>query len=179
MTDEVRTNMKSTKKGLMVSPKYGTNIIVLLIHQNIINWYVTDKEIWYLDLRKLISAFEKKGYKVPNSQDFTNRFNIDIITEENADILFTEIECYKVETNVLKKILINKEYGHISDMAPSIYINFDKKLLISQFPEPASFEKYVPNGWTGCYQKFIELIPKEFRYWISDGKDLFSEVKNG
>lgn len=48
---------------------------------------------------------------------------------------------------------------------PSLYIDFDNKELISMYPEPASYEDYVPEGWKSEFKDFMDLIPKEYCYW--------------
>lgn len=48
---------------------------------------------------------------------------------------------------------------------PRLYIDFDKKELLSMYSEPASYEDYVPFGWKSDSRDFIELIPKEYCYW--------------
>jgi len=32
------------------------------------------------------------------------------------------------------------------------------------FPEPASYEEYVPEEWQGKYEDFTELIPESQKY---------------
>ena len=34
----------------MLKPKYAENIIVATVYKNVFNWYVTDKELWLMDL---------------------------------------------------------------------------------------------------------------------------------
>ena len=51
-------------------------------------------------------------------------------------------------------------------------MDFDNKVLYSQYPEPFSFENYIPNGWEGKYDSFFENIKEENKYWIYKGKNL-------
>lgn len=41
------------------------------------------------------------------------------------------------------------------------------------FPEPASFEHYMPQDWIGSYADFLDRVPEEQRYWEMDGSSLF------
>jgi len=52
-------------------------------------------------------------------------------------------------------------------------VDFDEKTFYLLFPEPASFEEYVPSGWKGTYEDFTGLIPKIEKYWVNkDGENL-------
>lgn len=155
------------------TPKYAENIIVFVKYKTLYNWYITDKELWFLDLRKLIEAYEKIGYKIPNPNDFSERFNIDIVNRQSASDFLKNIGEFQVSTECLNKILINKEYKHISEMFPSLYVNFDEQELISYFPELASYENFVPDDWNGKYEDFTNYIPREFKYWIIDEENIF------
>ena len=56
---------------------------------------------------------------------------------------------------------------------PSIFIDFDSRVLISNYAEPESFEAFVPKGWKGEYKDFSNKIPINQQYWInSNGKNL-------
>ncbi|CJG57253.1 Uncharacterised protein [Streptococcus pneumoniae] len=60
------------------------------------------------------------------------------------------------------------------DFSPSFLVNFDQKAFYSMFPEPASFEEYVPSGCKGMYKDFTALIPETEKYWVNkDGESLF------
>lgn len=51
---------------------------------------------------------------------------------------------------------------------PSLYIDFDDKELYSNYFDQA-IENRIMEGWKGSFienqDKFLELIPKEVRYW--------------
>jgi hypothetical protein len=44
---------------------------------------------------------------------------------------------------------------------------------MSYFPEPASFENFIPDGWKGFYENFLDKVPMQERYWVIDGIDYF------
>lgn len=137
--------------------------------------YVSDKELWYLDLRKLIRAYERKGFCIPDSEDFSDRFNIDIVDDDNTEQFLSEMSAYVVKTQELSALIKNKEYEEIGDVVPSIFIDFDSRTLISNYPEPASYEVFIPDNWCGEYTSFNESIPDRHRYWIIDDKNCLEE----
>lgn len=159
----------------MVLPQYAETIIVGVNLKSDFKWYVSDKELWYLDLRKLIQAYEKKGFQVPESEDFSDRFNIDIVNEDNAEQFLSEMSEYVAKTEELSTLIRDKVYQFIGDIVPSIYIDFDKRTLISNFPEPASYDLFIPDNWHGEYNSFYELIPDSHRYWIIGDKNYLEE----
>ena len=57
-------------------------------------------------------------------------------------------------------------------------LDFDKKTLYSQFPEPFGFENYIPKDWQGKYMSFIENIKDEDKYWIYKNRNLLIQNKN-
>ncbi|PGX89552.1 hypothetical protein COE15_27850, partial [Bacillus cereus] len=71
---------------------------------------------------------------------------------------------YLLLENIKNKI----EGEDLLDFSPVLLINFDDKKLYSMFPEPASYEEYVPKDWNGKYEDFTELIPKLEKYWIDE-----------
>ncbi|WP_137225493.1 hypothetical protein [Paenibacillus sp. CFBP13512] len=154
-------------------PKYAKNIIVLVQYMKSYKWFVTDKEIWFLDFKKLISAYHENGFDIPNPNDFLERFNIPVVNEETAEEFLEKIIDSEVKVEELKNILKQDTHVHMLDMSPSLYINFDQKELISYYPEPASYELYVPDGWIGSYKDFIKDVPEIYCYWIIDGNNLF------
>ncbi|MEI5908511.1 hypothetical protein WAK64_15800 [Bacillus spongiae] len=155
------------------SPKYAKTIIVFVKYKNEDRWYVADKELWFLDLRKLSAAFSKIVFDDDLSNDFSDRYDIDIVNEDTAEDFLNHIR--EASTEELHNILKGGFYSDIVDLVPSLYIDFDNKIFLSYYPEPASYEVFVPNGWVGKYEDFMftDSIPPEYRYWIINGKDVF------
>ncbi|MDM5340498.1 hypothetical protein QUF84_25230 [Fictibacillus enclensis] len=158
---------------MLNKPQYAENIIVLVKYNENYKWFVTDKEIWFLDLKKLISSYREKGFEIPNPDDFSERFGIAVVNEDTVEAFLQEVSEFEVNNEELRKMLVQKTYNDVTDMLPSLYVDFDDKKLISFYPEPASYEFYVPEGWRGEYEQFIELIPKDYCYWIVNGENLF------
>nr|WP_086329074.1 hypothetical protein [Enterococcus sp. 4G2_DIV0659]OTO09415.1 hypothetical protein A5880_000094 [Enterococcus sp. 4G2_DIV0659] len=54
-------------------PDYTENIIVAVVLEGNLLWYVSDKEIWFLDYQKRIEAFKNKGYSINTCLLYTSR----------------------------------------------------------------------------------------------------------
>lgn len=164
---------------MKIQIEYGENIIVAVVFRNKWSWYVTEKDYWFLDLTKLEKAFLIKGYQLPNLGDYSDRFDIGVLDENSADKFLNEISESKVSLVELRELVLklacgSKESENFpTELTPSLLVDFDNKLLMSYFPEPASFENYIPDGWDGVYENFLNKVPMQERYWIIDGKDYF------
>ncbi len=162
-----------------ISITYGVDVIVGTLFQGEWKWYLTEKEIWMLDDIKYAEAFDQDisddEYADPE------RINIPILDEKTASIFLQRIEKYRVSSDTLQYLVRKKcpfsKWDDISEMFPSIFVNFDKRELWSVFPEPNFCpEDYVPEGWIGKYEDFYELIPIKERYWIIDGHDYIKDL---
>ncbi|MFD1886773.1 hypothetical protein [Paenibacillus wenxiniae] len=160
--------------------QYGENIIVAVIYNGTWSWYVTDKEYWYLDLTKLEQAYLDKGYQWPNVGDYSERFDIALLNEDSAADFLHKINEFKVSVVELSELLLKlddtqlAQPDSLTEFTPALLVDFDEKVLISYFPEPASFEYYIPNDWIGRYESFMDQVPPQEKYWIIQGKDYFS-----
>ena len=60
------------------------------------------------------------------------------------------IESYQADTTTLLKLFEDKiesvDEEDVLDFSPSFLVDFDQKTFYSLFPEPASFEEYVPSN---------------------------------
>jgi len=173
-------NLLNEDNIMKLNVQYGENIIVGVKFKEEFDWFVTEKDYWYLDLIKLENSFLNKGYMLFNQGDYSERFDIPILNEKSAATFLNEIKEYKVNMSKLNELVValdlnkTKRKQIIMEFVPSLFIDFDSKLLLSLFPEPASFEEYVPNGWSGIYEDFLHRIPLEERYWMINGQDVFN-----
>lgn len=156
---------------MVLEPLYAENIIVAIIYNNEFKWYVTDKELWFLDYNKLDNAYKNLGIEIQDNNEPEERIGIKVLDNENVAIFLQRINKYRTTKDELNYLLLenikNKsEEDDLLDFSPVLLINFDNKTLYSMFPEPASYEEYVPKGWSGKYEDFSELIPKSEKYWI-------------
>ena len=141
-------------------------IIVFVIYKGTKNWYVSDKEIWFLDEQKRINLYRNLGHEIKDEWIDERRENLLILNKENADIFLSRIDKETVSSLELKEswLAFENDDERINYM-PSLYIDFDKKELLSMYSEPASYEDYVPFDWKSDFKDFIDLIPKEYCYW--------------
>ncbi|MBC2322550.1 hypothetical protein [Listeria booriae] len=158
-------------------PDYTENVIVAVVVNEKFSWYITDKEIWYLDYEKRLAAFKKQGFEINISYIDESRKNCLVLDTANASSFLFSIKVWETSTNHLKEMLIHEISDSDDkwkyDYRPSIYVNFDERIYYSMYSEPASYEEYVPEGWKSAYKNFYDLIPIQEAYWLdSDSGNL-------
>ncbi|PEP88846.1 hypothetical protein [Bacillus toyonensis] len=156
---------------MILEPLYAENIIVAVIYKNEFKWYVTDKELWFLDYIKLDNAYKNLGVSIEDNDEPGERNGIQVLNNENVEVFLLRINKYNVTKEELTYLLLenikSKHAGEdLLDFSPVLLINFDNKILYSMFPEPASYENYVPKDWIGTYEDFTKFIPTAEKYWI-------------
>ena len=152
-------------------PEYSLNIIVYLIANKIGQWYVTEKEIWFLNRIKFAKAFDIE----PTVEQ---RHFSESIAAGNPLCLMNEINEYRVEKQELEELISIYPSPDVEEdlleMYPSLYINFEQKILLNLFPEPSGqFEKFAPEGWFSAYEDFLNKIPNKEIYWRPNGRSVF------
>lgn len=159
--------------------EYGQTIIVAVVFKNKWSWYVTEKDYWFLDLIKLENAYLDKGYHLHDQGNYDDRFNIAVLNEDTAQDFLNKINEFQVSTEELRTLILTTEEmntereNDLIEYSPALLVHFDHQFLLSCFPEPASFEDYVPDGWIGRYETFLDKVPNEKKYWILNNKDYF------
>ena len=150
-------------------PVYAENIIVGVLWKDMFIWYVADKELWFLDYRKLDKAY---GITQRNELDSEpeERKGLYILDSNNIEKFLDNITDNLYSSNELQNLLMKQwtfmiDTDELLNFSPSLYIDFNKKLFFSLYPEPASYEDYLPDKWVGKYCDFLELVPEKFRYW--------------
>ena len=151
------------------------NIIVAVVHNNKFNWYILPTEICFMDYDKWAEAFRKRGFEIKNEYIDDRRKNLFILDTNTATEFLGRIDQDKVTTDDLQEgLLLFKneiEDDWFFDYRPSLYIDFDKKILYSHYGEPISMEKFVPSGWLSDWKDFKHLVPSNEKYWINDGEN--------
>ncbi len=138
------------------------DIIVYAIYKGKANWYVSYKELWYLNYNKRIYEYQKRGFTIDiNSVDYIRR---DLL-EMNDDQIPIFLERIKEDIWSSSKLADVCESYCDEDFSPSLYVNFDKKYMISMYSEYASYEDYMPDGWESEFGDFLNLIPINDIYW--------------
>lgn len=156
----------------MIEWNENEQIIVFLKWNNQYQWYISDKELWFLDYEKRIEAYGKLGYEISNYVDIRRKDLLNL-NSNNIELFLKRITNECVTTNELRQSLLEYKDVDPNDWSykykPALYIDFDNKKLYSMYGESESYEDYVPDGWEGEFFDFLEYIPFEFQYWIKDG----------
>ena len=151
---------------MRIQPMYAENIIVGILYENSFGWYVTDKELWFLNYKKLDDAYGMLD-DGPLFEEPLERKNIKILDVNNIEEFLGQIKDQLYSSIELQRLLKEKRAKL-----------FDHKTLYSLFPEPASYEDYVPDTWEGKYEDFTQYISSENIYWINEsGQNLLEGDK--
>jgi len=165
---------------MQIAPKYAENIIVAIIHKGNLSWYIADKEIWYMDYKKRIRVFEENGYSINVDHIDDLRKKLLVLDENTVELFIEKLVNFEVTAEALKKFLkeekkINDEWNY--DLSPSLYIDFDKRILYTAYREMDNYENYIPKGWKAEPKEFLYKIPLSKRYWLDDKrKSYFEEI---
>lgn len=158
------------------SPIYDNIIIVGVIFNKKFEWYITNKLFWIMELEKLSKEDYDDFFKCKENKEA--REGIITLSEKNVRIFLDRITQYRVNNinelrlKILDEIKKKSVESELEEYYPALMLDFDKKILYSQFPEPFEFENYVPENWTGKYMSFIEYIKDEDKYWIYKNRNL-------
>lgn len=158
------------------SPIYDNIIIVGVILNKKFEWYIASKLFWIMDLEKLSKEDYDEFFEDKENKEI--RKDILRLSEKNVKSFLEKIKQYKVNDinelrlKILKKIEEQNEEMGLEEFYPALLLDFDKKILYSQFPEPFGFENYIPKDWQGKYMSFIENIKDEDKYWIYRNRNL-------
>lgn len=158
-------------------PEYAENIVVAVIYNGNFSWYVTDKEIWYMDYERRINDFREKGFKITLDMVDDVRRELLMLDINNVQEFEKKLIDFKATTVELREFINiakeeNEEWKY--DYSPSLYLDFDNEILYSAYRESANYEGYIPNSWHSAHKEFLEDIPYQFRYWINqDGENYF------
>ncbi|MPN40665.1 hypothetical protein SDC9_188203 [bioreactor metagenome] len=163
-------------------PEAYKNIIVGLKWRGKFAWYVSLKDMWFLDETALEREYEqwckRKGLPLnfAVSED-DERYGLCVLNEKNVNLFLPRIAKYAVSSDELReymKLAMNiKSRDEVTlEYMPSLYIDFDKKILYSMYTEPASFEDYLPANWQGYYQDFLDFIEPIEQFWRENNKEI-------
>ncbi|MBC2067876.1 hypothetical protein [Listeria booriae] len=159
-----------------MKPKYAENIIVGVVLKNKFQWYVSERDVWILDIDKYSEAYRKNGYAFDMNFALQFRDNIHIVDTKMAENYLAGYHEDIVESDDLQNQLLDRQYEDtVLALQPSLYVNFDDRIFISAYPELLPFEEYAPTGWNSRYGTIEEYIPERERYWIIDGEDIIAE----
>ena len=142
---------------MLIELNYPDDVIVLIKNKNIFKWYVSEKELWIMDLEKLSEDLDKKlkalGKEISQKYIDKEREGLEILNQTNIDVFEVRMKEYKVTYQDLKNYfesnLEQSYYKKSNQVCPDFYIDFDMKIYYSCFTEPGSYEYYIPDDWKG------------------------------
>ncbi|MEX0378306.1 hypothetical protein AB3X48_14305, partial [Bacillus sp. S4] len=71
---------------MILEPLYAENIVVAVIYNSEFRWYVTDKELWFLDYNKLDNAYKNLGVSTEDNYETEERNGIKVLDNENIEV---------------------------------------------------------------------------------------------
>ncbi len=159
-----------------VLPKYGENIIVGVIYKKHFEWYVAPKNLWKMDYKKLYSVwktlYERSGMslalfeadKGTFEQFCRKRWGIEVLNDDTASHFLGHLFKCRYSADELRLLRMIAHDDRKNDYDKSLFIDFDSRIMYSQFPKPENFENFVPDGWTGKYGDFSRYIPSDKQF---------------
>ncbi|TKI81216.1 hypothetical protein FC699_34140, partial [Bacillus wiedmannii] len=91
---------------MILEPLYAENIIVAVIYNNEFRWYVTDKELWFLDYNKLDNAYKNLGVSIEDNDETEERNGIKVLDNENVEVFLQRINKYNTPKEELNYLLL-------------------------------------------------------------------------
>jgi hypothetical protein len=154
---------------LKIEPNFPDTVIVLVKNKQMFTWYVSEKEMWIMDLLQFENAFHIRFGEPTVSEataDYEEREGCEILSEANMEQFQEAMQEYEVSYGELAEYfsLYSQVYGGgiQSEFEISFYLDVDNKTFYSFFSEPGSYEEFVPEGWMGIYELNAgKIIPEE------------------
>ncbi|BFH17778.1 hypothetical protein P4K96_19580 [Bacillus cereus] len=153
---------------MKVEPNFPDTVVVLVKHEEKYTWYVSEKELWIMDLLQLENAFRRKFNqpKVTETEaDYEERVGCEILSEKNISQFQEAMKDFEVSyTELIEYFNLYSEVyldGVNSEVETSFYLDFDNKIFYSFFKEPGSYEYFVPTDWKGIFEKDAKKVIPE------------------
>lgn len=154
---------------MKVEPNYPETVVVLVKYKDQYTWYVSEKEMWIMDLLALDNAFRRKFNRpevTETEADYEERVGCEILSEKNIGQFQQAMKDYEVSYDDLADYfrLYSEVYGDGADteVDTSFYIDFDSRTFYSFFRDPGSYEQFVPTGWSGIYElDAAKIVPEQ------------------
>lgn len=159
-----------------MKPSYAKNVITGVIYKKKFSWYVTHEYIWFMDYRKRYEEYRKwysdMGrsekrflYETGTFEEYCGmRYGIAVLDRDSAEYFFDKIERYRISAEKLREMYMRADESERLAFEPAFYVDFDRRIFYSYFPEPVSYENYVPEGWQSEYREFGKKIPKKYEF---------------
>ncbi|WP_444935423.1 hypothetical protein ACJJIW_13325 [Microbulbifer sp. JMSA004] len=156
-------------------------IVAVVKFKDEISYYRSKRADWILDLNKLRQAYIDAGYSMPELDD-SDRFGIHSIADNNFELFLQKMEPKKIQKDTLSLLLAKKfpsahSWWDVGEIFPTIFVDFDRKVVGAFYYEGTKMEVYIPNEWKGEFIDFSndypeEVFPKSEKFWIKGDSDL-------
>ncbi len=167
--------MKTNIEGV----EYPEELVVIVRYKGVWSYYVSIKDFWILDQKAWACSYHGAGYE-PAPDQYSERFDIPLVDENTAEKFLSKMKEFKVSSETLKGFLLKNDANGVleeeSEYFPGLYVDFDGKELISDYPEPFPFEKHIPPGWNSNYATFYHKIPESMQYWKTEKGNLLDKT---
>lgn len=90
----------------MIEIDLNEQFIIYVVYKGCGKWYISDKEIWYLDYQKRIEAYRKRGYEIKEEYIDEERRDLLYVDEKNALLFLKRIEEDECSTGDLKELFL-------------------------------------------------------------------------
>lgn len=128
---------------MKVEPNFPDTVVVLVKHEEKYTWYVSEKELWIMDLLQLENAFRRKFNqpKVTETEaDYEERVGCEILSEKNIRQFQEAMKDFEVSyTELIEHFNLYSEVyldGVNSEVETSFYLDFDNKIFYSFLKNP-------------------------------------------
>jgi len=101
-------------------------IIIYIIYNGEGKWLISDKEIWYLNYKKRIQEYEKRGFEIKEEWIDERRKDLLYIDSKNFLLFLKRVEVDICSTEDLHNLFFTNQED--VDYKPSLYVDFDKKI---------------------------------------------------
>ncbi|MHA8111814.1 hypothetical protein ACX122_01585 [Kosakonia cowanii] len=154
------------------------DVLVIIKKDQLFYWFAAFKEIWIMDRVQWVADFILSGVEGIIEGVHKERYNIPILCERNVDefisLLKRDRSLYnrdEIANEFYKRLTADTTWWNINDLMPDLFIDFDSKILYSQYVENMHYETYVPEGWRGELVDFCDSCFLDIHecYWIKNG----------
>ena len=105
----------------MIGIDLNEQFITYVIYKGCGKWYISDKEIWYLDYQKRIEEYRKIGREIKEEYIDEKRKDLLCIEENNVLLFLKRIEEDECSTGDLKNLFLQNQQE--DDYRPSLYVD--------------------------------------------------------
>lgn len=159
------------------------SVVVCAKHRGHTLWYRSHPEYWILDRERWDKAFRRHGFPV-DPGDHASRFGLPVVDETTVATFLRSMEPFRVDRETLARELVEvlpavETWFDLVEFLPVVYVDVDSRILYSTELESWGFQNYVPDGWEGRLESFLDHIDEAERYWVVGGRSCIAKFLDG